>query len=489
MKVLHIHSDSIKHIQFLFIISILITLTACSTYKVVDDLPFRAPVTPIAIVNVNVLSQDGESMLANRTIYIQDGKIIEISERSNVANGTTVIDGTGKYVIPGLVESHAHLKDSPNDLLVFVAHGVTFIREMTGNSHHLQWHKEIKLGRIGPKMYIASEKVESRPGISGSIESRIRKQLNVTSQEDASELAYELAENGYQSIKIGSFINKQMYLAVTQSARRAEIAVTGHIPHSITLEEFWAANHQEVAHIEEFSKALNNEFGAYNSDTAGAYLEYVRKRSDEVAVQLKQRNIAVGSTLWVTESFPQQALALQSIIERLDLSYSDPKRVAKWLPGENSYEHIIDQTNEPETARRIQVFWDTYVEAVHILLRAFIKHDVVILAGTDTNLPLVVPGISIHHELQSLVNNGMSRAQALRSATLIPGQWMNSNTGIIAAGYDADLIILTDNPLTDISNTQKIDTVILAGKILDRPKIDGILQSVREAYATEPNTL
>lgn len=462
---------------------ILYILSACSNYPNVDYLSYQEVVVPTAIVNVNVLSEDGESMLPNRTIFLVDGKISSITKDEFIPQGIKVIDGSGKYVIPGLVESHAHLKDSPNDLLVFIAHGVTYIREMSGNSKHITWRDEITQGRLGPKIYVASKKVESRAGISGKIESMVRNRLNISTKAQANDLVDKLVKEGYQSVKVSSYLDKPMYLAITHAATDKGLVVAGHIPPSITLDEFLATSHKEVAHIEEFTKLLTNDFGGYNSDNTKEYLQFVRKRSDDIARELKENGIAVGTTLWYTESLPQQALKLQSLINTLDLSYGDPSLVAEWMPGENYFEAMTDASN-PEYNENLGVYYEAYAEAVRIMLNAFVKHEVIILAGTDTNLSLVIPGISIHHELQSLVNSGMSNAQALRYATLVPGKWMNVKVGKIAEGYDADLVILNANPLHDITNTQKIDTVIFAGKILDKQKIKSILQSIRNAYNT-----
>ena len=470
-------NTTIKLLLFSFIIS------ACSNYKAVDYLPFQESVVPTAIVNVNVLSEDGENMLPNRTIFLVDGKISSITKDEVVPKGIKVIDGSGKYVIPGLVESHAHLKDSPNDLLVFIAHGVTYIREMSGNSKHITWKDEIAQGRLGPKIYIASRKVESRSGISGKIESMVRNRLNISTEAQANDLIDGLVKDGYKSVKISSYINKPMYLAITSAARDKGLAVAGHIPPSISLDEFLVTSHKEVAHVEEFTKLLANKFGGYNSDNTEAYLQFVRENSDDIAHKLKKKGIAVGTTLWYTESITRQVLKLESLINTLDLSYGDPSIVADWMPGKNHFEAMADPNN-PEYNENLGVYWNAHTEAVRILLNALVKHEVTILAGTDTNISLVIPGISIHHELESLVKNGMSAAQALRTATQVPGKWMNSNTGKIAVGFEADLVLLNDNPLHDITNTQKIDTVILAGKVLDKAKITSILNSVREAYNT-----
>jgi hypothetical protein len=252
------------------------------------------------------------------------------------------------------------------------------------------------------------------------------------------------------------------------------------------MDDYWSAGQKEVVHIEEFTKALDIEFGSYSSKTAPEYLAYVKSKSDGIARKLKQNNVAVGTTLWFMESLPKQAVDLERIIADTDLSFTNPDRSIDWMPGANKFaltkeEKLADSTTE----KRVKIFWDTYVEAIHIMLRSLIKHDVIIVAGADPMTAMVVPGKSMHDEIATLVNRGLTPAQALRTATSIPSKWMKSNTGVVAKGYDADLLILNANPLENIENTRKIDSVIYDGKILSQAQIKQIFRDVRAAYADD----
>jgi hypothetical protein len=472
-------SRSLLSILFLFVVSV---ISSCgSQYQEVDYRSFQESSDPTVITNVNLLSEDGETMLTNRNVFISNRKITKITAGKLNLEGVRVIDASGKYLIPGLIESHAHLQNSPNDLLIYPAHGVTYLREMGGKSHHLEWREQIKNGRLGPKLYI-TRSINSHSGFERLYRELFLEQYNVTNQQEAYEMIDRLIEEGYDAVKVWSFVSRPVYQALTEAAKAKSFNIVGHIPNTISLDDLWSSGQSEVVHIEEFTKALDGQFGGYGSTNYKEYLQYVKDHSDEVAAKVKKLGMSVGTTLWFMESLPTQALELETLIESLDLTYINPERLADWMPDKNKFAVGEEGKKDPERVKRVKIFWDTYVEAIHIMLDALIKHDVVILAGADSMTNMVVPGLSMHQELESLVNAGMSPAQAIRSATSVPAQWMNIKTGKIAVGYAADLIILNENPLSDIRNTRAIDTVVLDGKVLNKSKREQLLQTIRDAY-------
>jgi len=104
------------------------------------------PYSKIILKNVNILSPDCTQFIPNKNVVLQDGIIKSINSDSIFDNSITVIDGQGNYLIPGLVDSHVHLRDSKNDLLLYLTNGITYIREMSGNMNHKKWKNEIKQG-------------------------------------------------------------------------------------------------------------------------------------------------------------------------------------------------------------------------------------------------------------------------------------------------------------------------------------------------------
>ena len=456
---------------------------------VVDTSQLDVVPTPTTITNISILSPDGNRFIENQTVRIDKGKIISIDSLNKVPTAQLIINGEGKYLIPGLVDAHVHTWQSPNDLLLYVANGVTHIREMMGSPEHLKWRQEIEEGRrLGPKMFVASNKIQSFKPLKGWFMNWSQGNINLNKSDKAFPTLKNLSTQGYDAIKIGTFLSKDTYKALSAEIDKIDLPLIGHIPISINLEEFWLSNQKEVAHIEEFVKALNREFGYYNKENADEFLEFVKERSNEIANNLLKHKITVVSTLGLTESFLRQKFDLDKLLKTVQLSYVNPgitegtiltSRALGWLPKVNLYR--LPKNLNPEEVSGIKIFWDTYVKAHQIILKALAENGVQVLAGTDSNIPVMTPGFALHNELKSLTQSGMSPSQALRSATAAPANRMKIKSGKILPNHRADLIILNKNPLKNIENTKTIETVILKGKVFNRTQLDAILNAVKKA--------
>ena len=190
----------------------------------------------------------------------------------------------------------------------------------------------------------------------------------------------------------------------------------------------------------------------------------------------------------LVDSFQRQKLDLHTELDAAELAYENPgiaegtvitSRGMGWMPEVNIY-RWPDQWDDDRKARS-RIYWQAYAEAQHILFDTFLGADVPIMAGTDANVPVRVPGFSLHEEFVALQEAGMSPAQILASATSVPSDYMGTNAGRIQAGREADLVLLRDNPLEDIAATQGIDMVVLDGRRLDRAALDELLESVKAA--------
>ena len=453
--------------------------------ELVDSNQFIKPQSKLLVKNVAVLSEDGTIMIDSQNVFINQGRIEKITKELSSTADYAVIDGSGKYLIPGLVDSHVHLRNSKNDLLLYLANGVTYVREMSGNKTHIQWRKEKKETIVGPRLFITSEKVYNDGGLKGMFTSWTRTRINLDDPNKAIDLAKRLKDEGYDGIKISNFLNREMYTALAQASSDEGIPLVGHIPNDISLTDFWDYNQQEIAHIEELTKALNREFGGYTSTNSGEFIQYVQRRSHGIAKKLIEHDIAVTSSIWLMESLPEQKFNLKAALKLVPLEYVNPASLEGtpltkgWLPGHNSYELNAETINNRDAKRRSQIFWDTYVSAIRIMTRTLAQYNVKILAGTDAETPITVPGFSLHDELVSLNNSGLSTAQTLQTATSLPGVWMQTNTGKIAKGYDADLVLLNKNPLENIANTKSIASVIHEGRHINRATLDQMLQEVK----------
>ena len=429
--------------------------------KVIDISSIVKPSGMILIKNTNVLSEDCTHFIKNQDVVIKNGKIIRLGEHQHIENTAEVIDGTNKYVIPGLIDSHVHLKESRNDLFLYLANGVTSVREMAGRPMVLEWRKSIQKKGIGPRMFIASPPVFSESGLMGHYYSWTRQSINYTTKEEAEKAIKGMKEQGYDAVKMYGFVTPEMFQTTIAIAKKYDIPVIGHIP-LVNLDTFYQSGQKEIAHIEELTVKNMDDFGKSIAKNPKEYLHFLKAHSNTIAKKLKENNISVTSTISLVESFPRQRFDLKSELKNIRLKYANPKITEGtplykmgWLAGTNGYEY--DGEDNPEARRLSKTFWDTYVEAIHIMTKALVDNKVTIMAGTDANVATMVPGFSLHNELQSLHRSGMTNAQALYAATAEPGNWMKKNTGKIKTGYEADLVLLSKNPLENIENTKTIE--------------------------------
>lgn len=455
---------------------------------VVDHTIFSKQTELIAIIDVNVLSPDGQTMLPNRTVIVDGGEIISLAIGAKVPANALIINGRDKYVIPGLVDSHVHILKSPNDLLLYVANGVTHVRDLGGPPEQLKLRKEIEQGRVGPRLFVSSPAIDSLGLFEGAFMELITFHRNTHSVEHAKTMVKEFVGQGYDAIKI-YHLDMPSYRAVNKLASELGVPTTGHFPLTFELSELAVTQQKEVAHIEEIVRVLIREFGSINDQGSEAFYAHVETRSDQIIDDLLANDITVNSVLWFMESIHDQFSNLEVALKAVQIEYANPGLVegtknskefkVGWLPSYNQFEAPSDASNEEN--KRADIFWRAREKAHHILLKAMVDRDVKIVAGTDSGANLVVPGFSLHDELQSLNSGGMSPAQTLATATINPSEMMNNNAGTIEVGRRADLLLLNSNPLVDINNTRAINTVILNGRVFPRDELDAMLAAVKKA--------
>lgn len=457
----------------------------------VDYRQFQADAVLTAITGVNVLSSNGMAMLPNRTVVLDAGKIVSIAEAGSPPSEAVLVDGRGKYLIPGLVDSHVHLQRSPNDLLLYVANGVTHIRDMAGSNADVRLRNEIQQGRIGPEVFVTAPTLNTASLPVAWLADLIFSSHTTQNVDQAVSSTHAFASQGYDGLKLYEFLDLESFDAVTRVAKEIGIPTIGHLPPGFELNQLRKTKLSELAHIEEIVQALLEEFGDFDSQGADKFKQFVRRRSDRIAADMAFNNVAVQSVLWYMESLERQVFDLESLLREIELEYANPGCVegipfnwygllpSGWLPGQNKFQPA--ENKSLEDLRLDAAFWTARKEAHHILIEAMLKHGVQILAGTDANSNMVVPGFSMHDELQSLNQAGLSPAQSLYAATGAPADLLHRNAGKIEPDRRADLLLLSANPLEDIKNTSAIDAVILNGRFLDRTLLDDMLNAVLQA--------
>lgn len=492
----------VLRLAFISLLLLTISMAAWMQYGLIDmyggftervnSQQFSPQEGPSVITNVQVLSPDGKEFLAGKNVTIADGEIMAI-DTLPPREGFARVDGMGKYLIPGYTDAHVHLFKSPNDLLLYVANGVTQIRELIGEPAHLKWREQIRQGkRIGPDMYVASPRLGTFGRVEGWFMSWSQGFDNIPNPRVAEKAVKKYQRMGYDGIKIYSHLSPESYQALCATARAIDMPIMGHVPFSVGLEEIYNSGQSDIAHFEEIMNALNREFGYYRGETAQQFLTFVEERAAEVAQQLIKNGITVTSTMWGTEHLVEQKFELKSFLSKVKLEYENPgisewstmvpRGGLGWLPHVNRYQLPAGLTADERAGRRAH--WEAYAAAEQLVAAAFIKSGVKIMTGTDANLPVRVPGFSLFDEFESLQAIGMSPAQVLRSSTSIPAEWMDNKAGRIEVGRKANLVLLDDNPLQDIQNTRNINAVVMNGQFFDRALLDEILGAVKMANNT-----
>ncbi len=285
---------------------------------------------------------------------------------------------------------------------------------------------------------------------------------------------------------LSSNINRDVYYAINSEAKRQGIPVIGHLPVGLQLEDLYQSGQSQLAHIDSITHNLMNEFGGLSSANSEAFISHINELADTIALNLKNNNIALASTVCLHQTRPRQDFELASFLKSIPLAYQNPgwlegSVVSRGcLPGGNSYEN--PHNTDKQSIKEWDVYYRAYNQAIKLVTQALLRHKVTITAGTDAlGACGMIAGFSLHKELQALNEMGLTPSQVLQTATVSAADWMKLQTGKIAASYRADLVFLEANPLDDIGNTQKINAVMANGNYWSRDQLDAMLEAVKKA--------
>lgn len=425
---------------------------------------------PVVIHNVTVIAMTGAAPMPGRTVVVRDGRIAAIEPTSGAAGPVagTVVDGTGKYLIPGLFEMHAHTsKTRASALGLYVVHGVTTLRDQ-GSEHAevLAWRRQIRRGeRVGPRMLIAGPYLESLRNIQrmrrDPPESRVepfeRARIAVGSPADARRIIDSLALLELDHFKIRTVQDPETYRALNAAANAHRIRLVGHAVFS-----------SPSLLLDAGQDGFDHPFPFSDSLSPAARQAFWR--------ELAARDIGVVPTLvTITESGFRPLSYYRALV-------NDPSATIHPLRPYLSAFMILDwreQVEEatPERRAYLERVWPAALEQVREMHRAGVR----IMAGSDVAVLNVFPGASLHEELRLFTDSvGMSPMEALATATRRPAEWLGlaDSLGTVETGKVADLVLLDANPLDDIENTRRIAAVVLRGKLYDRAGLAALLAAV-----------
>lgn len=454
---------------------------------------YKMPVTgtekeAYALRGVNIIPMNKEIVLKDQTVIIEDGKIKQIGERVKlkVPEGTKVIEATGKYLIPGLFDMHAHFfyeqGDNVNtceeELKVMMANGLTTVRIECGDSVYLEARKNVRNKTwIGPALFVSSPQFVGNWPWPGKMFAELCK-----TPTDAEAAVKKCKQQGYDEIKITFMVKRDVYDAIIKTAKSIGIKVTGHVGPLVKLPAALAAK-QQIEHMDEFIDMLLPDT-TYNHGECVSDMNIWRKKAwatvpylDEQKIpalvkMVKEAGIYVTPTNYFFFSSFADSISKEDYMKRTDFSY---------IPS-----HIIKERWEVR-----DMYWKKAPSEdkrkKYIAVRKKMTHDlwkagVPLMAGSDSPEWFLVQGFSIHDELETFVKAGVSPYGALETATKNPATYLGviKTKGTIEIGKNADLLLLDKNPLEQISNTRSINSVIVNGKLYDRTTLDAMLKQAKE---------
>lgn len=425
----------------------------------------------IAFVGVNVVPMDREHVLPNQTVVVQGGRIVAMAPATaaRIPAGAHRIEGKGRWLMPGLAEMHGHVP-GPEDpayrdamLFLYVANGVTTVRNMAGNASHLALRDRITAGELaGPTLYTAS------PWLSAPA---------AGTPDKARQAVRDYRAAGYDLIKIGS-LPRDAYLAMAETANEIGMPFGGHIPEGIRLTDAFESRQTSIDHLDRYVEFLVPE----GRDSAGrppgffgsgwVQLADARRIPDAV-----KRTIAAGTwnvpTLSLVEHLASSETP-EAMILRPEMRYM-PKRVLDgWVKAKRAFNARPDF--QPDAARRL-------VELRRRLVRELHVAGAPIALGSDAPQFFNVPGFSIHHEMRMMHAAGLTPYQVLATGTREAARYFGPKAGFgtVAPGQRADLILLTANPLENLAHVERRAGVMVRGRWLAESDIQVRLKRIAAA--------
>lgn len=465
-------------------LSCVAVILACSALVIAQG---AAPRTPLILSHLNVVDVITGSLQRDVDVTIRDGRIaaVEPAARAAAPAQARVVDATGKFLIPGLADMHVHWYDE-HYLGLFIANGVTRARQMWGMPMHLEWRKRIEAGELlGPRFSISSPILDGpNPSYPGSIV--------VPDAETATKVVAGVKKGGYDFVKVLSRLPRDAYFATIRAARENGLEVVGHVPVAVTASEAADAGQASIEHLTNIlvssssAEAQLRELLMQQQLKAGNATQPMSADARAGARELQEKLLATYDDAKAAALFARfkkdhtsqcptlVAARAMASIDALE-STIDPR--LKYMP--RGIRESLKTGNDPRLAGKSPADFELDRRLFRKdmdIVRAMKRAGVEMLAGTDD--PLV--GFRLHEELDLLVQSGLTPAEALRTATINPARFLHdeASNGSVAAGKNADFVLLDANPLDSIRNTQRIAAVVVRGRYLDRAELDGILAAV-----------
>jgi Amidohydrolase family len=446
----------------------------------------------LIFTNVNVVNVRDGSIAKGLTVVIKGGQITGVAKLGFVAenHNLQIINANGKYMIPGLWDMHVHSAfvspawDEKIIYRLYIANGVTGVRDMGGDPDVLESRRDrIERGELlGPRLVLAG------PFLAGGKSDK--QTIAVNTPEDARAAVDTVKKRGLDFVKILS-VPRDSYFAIADESKNEKIAFVGHVPYSVSVREAATAGQKSIEHLSGILLACSSredeiraqglaalakrDYAAYEKLGPQIMATYDRARAGALFLQLAQSNTwQVPTLVWTEANSKIDDPELQS---NPHLKYVPASIRSQWAPAklrENSSSEELAAL-KAEAARDLE------------LVKTMLGAGVLFMAGSDGPDPYVIPGFSLHDELEWLGKSGFTPLQALQAATFKPAQFLGKmdKYGVVEPGRVADLVLLDENPVADISNTRRMFGVVANGKYYSRQDLDTMLRQVETLAAQQ----
>ncbi|MDH3588915.1 MAG: amidohydrolase family protein [Gammaproteobacteria bacterium] len=452
-----------------------VPLIALFAAKAASGVPIATPgmpgQRPLAFEHVTVVDLEQDKRLADRTVLIRDGKIERITGPDiTLPKQSLRIDATGCFLLPGLVEMHAHIPGASLDdayrdrvLFLYLAAGVTTVRGMLGERSHLQLREESKNYHVlAPRIFT------SGPSFNGR---------SVNSVETARQMVRDQHESGYDFVKLHPGLSVAEYDALAATARQIGISFAGHVSLDVGLDHTLTARQATIDHLDGYMQALVPPGTRYDAADNGFFGAGLAGLADhERIAQLAVATAAAGVWNVPTQTLIENMVSstdAETLAARPEMRYMPASIVRRW---QDSKSRVLSGPDyDADLARR-------FVDLRRQLIVALHRAGAGLLLGSDAPQVFNVPGFAIHRELRLLVEAGLSPRDALLTGTANPAKFFAASDtfGSVGVGLEADLMLLTADPTKNIDNIAKIAGVVARGRWLSKATIDRRLEALTQ---------
>lgn len=453
----------------------LLALTACAP-------PPRPRSTPMpatfAFVDVSLVPMTSERVVPHQTVLVDGGRIVAVGpvDAVSVPPGARRLDGRGRWLMPGLADMHTHLA-AEHQLTLFVAYGVTTVRNMWGSPNHLAWRARIERGALlGPRLFTTGPLTDGANPIWDS--SRV-----VTSSAEARAAVAADKAAGYDMVKVYSRLSLESYDALAAAARDAGIPVVGHVPDAVPLEHALTVQ-RSIEHLTGFAAALQRGGPTLAPADLPSRLRMIDSVDDSrlpaLVDAVRRAGVWNCPTLAVKRYLFATGEERAALAARPAMRLVTPVERAMWAANQDFRTRDLEE----DAARSER--WRAFDRKV---VKALADGGAGLLVGTDLGNPYLIAGLSLHEELALLVDAGLTPYQALRAATRDAADFLGvlDEQGTIEPGKRADLLLVSGDPLLAVGAAARPDGVMVAGRWLDAAELAAQIDAVAVALNRPPD--